>query len=262
MEARAASRNTSNQSHHLSSSPHLRQFVSSLIASIPHLASPSANPLKHLSPPIREKLLTLHALFPNELLPALDVLDRGLVTRLQVTASDHVDATNSGRQRRKKNQSHDHDDNLSPSYFLVRSAAQQQISQRNNHARSSDQHSTQYYEVRLNAWTCSCPGFAFAAFPAATATATATALGESAIELPPPLRHVGSPKLNSTSSTFMSGMNVNCFFGGVTRGSDLPVCKHLLACVLAEHCQMMAHLVEERAVSVEEMAGWAAGWGD
>jgi hypothetical protein len=51
-------------------------------------------------------------------------------------------------------------------------------------------------------------------------------------------------------------------FGGLTLGTDTPVCKHLLACVLVEHCAGFAHLVEERNVSIEELAGWAAGWGD
>lgn len=36
------------------------------------------------------------------------------------------------------------------------------------------------------------------------------------------------------------------------------VCKHLLACVLAER---IGGYVEEREVVREEMAGWAAGWG-
>jgi hypothetical protein len=51
-------------------------------------------------------------------------------------------------------------------------------------------------------------------------------------------------------------------FGGLTRGDDMPVCKHLLACILVEYCGLFADFVEEREVSVEEFAGWAAGWGD
>jgi hypothetical protein len=51
-------------------------------------------------------------------------------------------------------------------------------------------------------------------------------------------------------------------FGGLTLGSDMPVCKHLLACVLIEHYTSFASFVNEREVSVEELAGWAAGWGD
>jgi len=51
-------------------------------------------------------------------------------------------------------------------------------------------------------------------------------------------------------------------FGGLAKGQDVPVCKHLLACVLVEQCAAFKHFVVEKDVSVEEMAGWAAGWGD
>lgn len=51
-------------------------------------------------------------------------------------------------------------------------------------------------------------------------------------------------------------------FGGLAKGEDAPVCKHLLACVLVERCAAFKHFVVEREISGEEMAGWAAGWGD
>jgi hypothetical protein len=51
-------------------------------------------------------------------------------------------------------------------------------------------------------------------------------------------------------------------FGGLTLGNHMSVCKHLLACVLVEHCSLFVGFVDEREVSVEELAGWAAGWGD
>jgi hypothetical protein len=52
-------------------------------------------------------------------------------------------------------------------------------------------------------------------------------------------------------------------FGGVSLGAEMPpVCKHLLACVLAEKCKgVFGECVEERKVGVELAAGWAAGWG-
>ena len=52
-------------------------------------------------------------------------------------------------------------------------------------------------------------------------------------------------------------------FGGARLGNGMaPVCKHILACVLVERCEMFKAFVEEKEVSVEEAAGWAAGWGD
>lgn len=50
--------------------------------------------------------------------------------------------------------------------------------------------------------------------------------------------------------------------GGLSLGQDVPMCKHLLACVLAERGGMFGGYVKTREVSVEELAGWAAGWGD
>lgn len=44
-------------------------------------------------------------------------------------------------------------------------------------------------------------------------------------------------------------------------GEDVPLCKHLLASLLAERWDMIGEMVEERVVGREEMAGWAAGWG-
>ncbi|KXH33200.1 hypothetical protein CSIM01_07632 [Colletotrichum simmondsii] len=45
-------------------------------------AADAANPLKTLPPPHRPLLVTLHVLFPSLVLPALDLLDRNLVTRV------------------------------------------------------------------------------------------------------------------------------------------------------------------------------------
>ena len=51
-------------------------------------------------------------------------------------------------------------------------------------------------------------------------------------------------------------------WGGLMRDEgEAPLCKHLLACVLAERWDVAYGMVEEREVEREEMAGWAAGWG-
>lgn len=77
----------------MASLPHPRHFLTSLINTISDipLAQPGPHPLRHheQSNPLkavprshRPLLTTLHVLFPTLLLPALDVLDRRLVTRL------------------------------------------------------------------------------------------------------------------------------------------------------------------------------------
>ncbi len=51
-------------------------------------------------------------------------------------------------------------------------------------------------------------------------------------------------------------------FGGLLRGKGaVPICKHLLACVLVERCEFMGDLIEKGSVTVDELAGLAAGWG-
>lgn len=56
------------------------------------------------------------------------------------------------------------------------------------------------------------------------------------------------------------------FGGTLTRESarvSPPVCKHLLACVLMARCPGVFGAREEskRVVSVDELAGFCAGWG-
>lgn len=43
--------------------------------------------------------------------------------------------------------------------------------------------------------------------------------------------------------------------------SSVPLCKHLLACVLAERWVVAGSMVGEREVGREEMGGWGGGWG-
>ena len=65
------------------------------------------------------------------------------------------------------------------------------------------------YEVRLDAWSCSCPAFAFKVVNVAT-----------------------------TSHVSDQGIDIQgrWSFGGLSLGTEVPICKHLLACALIEHC--------------------------
>lgn len=50
--------------------------------------------------------------------------------------------------------------------------------------------------------------------------------------------------------------------GGLAAGEGVPVCKHLLACALVEGAgSLFGGFVRREEVGVEELAGWAAGWG-
>lgn len=191
----------------------MRDFIASLISSIPQKGSLT-------SVEVKEELLTLHVLFTKEVLPALDLLDRGLVSRICTAPGDEESLAEAS-------------DRESQYIYYVRSSQQQPS---NRHfgpkLRHSNYDSTTHYEVRLSAWTCSCPAFTFSAFPAS-----------------PPRRDTA---LRPESSRL----------GGLTYGDDVPMCKHLLACGLVAWGCAPSGSVETRVVSIEELTGWGAGWGD
>ncbi|KAI9754305.1 MAG: tRNA methyltransferase, has a role in tRNA modification [Chaenotheca gracillima] len=213
--------------------PSPRAVVSSLFTQLASTQSgpvqqhrpPSTNPLKDLAPNARRIFVTLHCGFPNEFLPALDLLDRRLVTRLAYTPkSDDVDIVGTGASRDGNNV-----------YYVTSS----QSASKWRHQSVSTGAS---YEVRLKPWHCSCPAFAFAAFSSVS---------------------VEHDSLTEHHLWRTDGLTDRAV-GGLTPGEDIPpVCKHLLACYLAEECGgLFAGYVEKRNATKEEMMGWAAGWGD
>ena len=246
--------------------PSPRRLITNLISGLPRPQHEgSSNPLSQ-APGYKDPLLTLHVLFPNELLPALDLLDRGLITRIRVSQNTHLRGSGGTAQRLSGQQQdtaspgqmrdvmHSAVESVArvttlpsassqnPCTYYVRSA-QQQTSRGNSRFRNATYEHTTYYEVRLDAWSCSCPAFAFSAFPAISSSDHDTSL-----PLPDAQLDDHAPQ--------------GWFFGGLSLGDDMPVCKHLLACVLVEHSSAFAHFVEERSITAEELAGWAAGWGD
>jgi len=224
----------------------LTSLITTLATSTQH-SHGSSNPLSDASENTKSALLALHTLFPTDLLPALDLLDRGLVTRFILASESNTEQQDitptEEDQRQSQNQDPPTRKRKQTLSYYVRTAQQQKTSSRSSrsHATATVQGTTSY-EVHLTAWNCSCPAFAFAAFPA---------------ELP-------SEELNGSERTGYEGADgeAGWRFGGLTRGDGVPACKHLLACVIAEHCGGFEALVEEREVGVGEVAGWAAGWGD
>lgn len=284
-------------------SPSSRYFVTQLLDSL--AAPPSidqaiidkknadTNPLNDVPDATRKQLLSLQVLFPNEFVPALDLLDRRLVTRFRIcdeaelaaraTAAEQNDVVTvedvqmqntddtlpSRREDAQQEQAgtHTHTGNANestdqdePSNHTTTTTSSETYNLNTIYYVRSAQHrpsrfSTSYdtlttYQVRLTSWNCSCPAFAFAAFPAGQTS---------------PLSPVSStPHPVQQTENKAGHKSMDWVFGGITLGSDMPpVCKHLLACVLVERCKgLFGGFVEERNVSVEEAAGWAAGWGD
>ncbi|KAJ3520653.1 hypothetical protein NM208_g13622 [Fusarium decemcellulare] len=228
--------------------PSHRQLITALITSVsdiapsstsadalspsqpPPPAQASTSPLQSIPPSQRPLLLTLHVLFPNNLLPALDLLDRGLVTRLVRSANTGQDEpVNLGEVRSQDlGASHGVKDDV----FLVRSLATTLSRRTRDFSLSS-----KGYMVHLNAWNCSCASFTLDAFPSRPIPATEQT------QRPHPRDGEWS-------------------FGGVSldaRGDAPPCCKHLLACLLVDKWPgLLGRYAEERIVSRDEMAGIVA----
>ncbi|KAI9689493.1 MAG: hypothetical protein M1822_010144 [Bathelium mastoideum] len=141
-------------------------------------------------------------------------------------------------------------------------------------SRVVDREPARWYEVRLNAWNCSCPAFAFGGFPAGTqggVEGDEVSGRQGGREGEDEEEKEGEWDLGGRKVEGGDGGGVDegedrdgegrWRFGGLGSGEDAAVCKHLLACLLGEQCPIFRHCVQEREVSVEEAAGWAAGWG-
>lgn len=227
--------------------PSHRQLVTTLITSISDIAPstntgettssqppppaqpPSTSPLHAIPPSQRPLLLTLHVLFPNLLLPALDLLDRGLVTRLVRKYSGAQDEQPGGDGEPVSgdlNASSKPKDDI----FIVRSLAST-LSRRTRDFNLSSKR----YVVHLNAWNCSCASFTFDAFPSHPTPATEQ------MECP------------SRDEWSFGGLGLN------QSGDVPPCCKHLLACLLIDKWPViLCQYVEDREISREEMAGIVA----
>lgn len=252
---------------------------------------PPANPLRLIDARHRPLFTTLHVLFPSLLLPALELLDRGLVTRLVSPVGDDAAAAPAGafrlapqedggaRETRREDdgspQARDSTEAAtraaSPSVYLVRSA--QKPSRRPYGgggdaaaatsapatAATSSTSSQRTYVVHTSAWNCTCAAFAFSAFPPLAGAPTLLAPGRGEEE------HLSATAIimgDGEGDGVEGGGTGPCQFGGVSfdgcagAGGVPPCCKHLLACVLAERWgRGLGRYVARREVGREEMAG-------
>lgn len=228
-----------------------RGFVTELINSLSPPRTPDLsidNPLATADDNDRKLLLTLHVIFPNELLPALDLLDRRLVTRICVRSTTYDKVVHLGGVSDDTNA-------VEPcnTFYQVRSAQQKTTSSRFHDPVPAT------YEVRLTSYHCSCPAFAFAAFPPSPdsedneRTETSDTIIHSSAD-------VFATKFGPDTAV-PSGEASTWQFGGLTNDDGAaPACKHLLACVLVDRCPMFHGFLQERDMTTAEAAGWAAGW--
>ncbi|KAK3387261.1 hypothetical protein B0H63DRAFT_469660 [Podospora didyma] len=263
----------------------------------------SSNALRQVPIPYRHLIVTLHVLFPGILLPALDLLDRGLVERVILTTSSgssntavfhkteeikqEQDHDNHDRDEEKDDEEEERDENVA-GFYLVRSA-QQQSSRRRRRQEQQQQAEIQTpgqtsYVVRLGAWNCTCAAFAFSAFATPSpSTATRQALrggidggfargasdnsGGDLRAVDGTLRE--SSVSSAATSAAVAGGNssidekTHWSWGGMSssgcgEGTEetVPICKHILACVLGERwTAALGRYIVKRRVGREEMAG-------
>lgn len=240
-------------------------------------------------------LLTLHFLFPHELLPALDLLDRTLVKRLQYCEAPDPETT---RTRRlftdvdlmrgpgvdlRSVQQQSMISEVSPSHqtcinvakleiFYVQSAsATQGRGQAGGRFRNAwrGNATKMYYEVRLDSWNCSCSAFAQSQLKVLLQEAAST---HTKSLLPTDIN-----KSNGSVQVRASGLEADVVeaekhederqfvFGGLLTKPEMPVpiCKHLLAAAIATAApDIFAKDTEDMDANLEEFSGWAAGWGE
>ncbi|KAL3478003.1 hypothetical protein BJX99DRAFT_225299 [Aspergillus californicus] len=266
----------------------------------------SAFPAAQL-PQLKPLMLTLHCLFPNEFLLALDILDRGLVKRVNVGDKEQMEGQDEEENEDQietegRNLNIDaHASTPEEDFFFVTSAStipsapsvSSPFQRQTETYRYQNRWQEKGYEVRLQAWNCTCPAFTIAAF---------RGLG------PEPELDMSSPEPSSSSLSEARTEdedgkdNSNEAMEGVQNhgladeidvdahaaddsstsaysfGGTLPlhpesapaVCKHILACLLAALCPGLGPRGldggdggEGRFITLaqEEVAALCAGWG-
>ncbi|KAK0508108.1 hypothetical protein JMJ35_009192 [Cladonia borealis] len=288
--------------------PTPQTFLSSLLTTLP-----PSNPL-NTSPPLpptsRSPFLTLHALFPTLLLPALDLLDRRLLTRFILNppkpqpqnAEEPTIAANPNNNNAPQSHSAagtNKSEIEKKRRIRIIYYALSTTSTTSHSRRAADP--TTHYEIRPQAWSCTCPAFAFAAYnnnnPPPSPSLSPIPYDERNMDDGNQYRGNNSGSDASNRNDIQNEENDNDddeemldippsasaerenigvsgndkpgqgWWGGLMRvskggeGGEVPLCKHLLASLLAERWEVARDMVEEREVGREELAGWAGGGG-
>lgn len=211
------------------------------------------------------------------LLQALDLLDRGLITRLIEKDVDMNEEDPAGRAAGEESRQavfppqanihlppvpgpsntetssiagKDGSKGKGNSLYQVRSSQPPKSRFRDSAAAMG----SNIYTVRLEAWNCSCAAFAYSAFPGGESFGRPWALdgeeeGAAFYEMGR-VRVVGGEKEEEGEQWQFGGLSADGHDG---RG--VPVCKHLVACLLGERWNLLQGYVKERNVSRDEMGG-------
>lgn len=188
----------------------------------------------------KSALLTLHFLFPFDFLPALDLIDRQLVQKLHC---HHPERTE-----------------VAVDMFYVQSASAVIASSSRTGTKSGRFGNRNYaatrmhYEVRLDSWNCTCPAFAAATLKLIMSEST-----------PERQSGRGETRKQEDVARVDEDDRGTVLIGGVATKNEalVPVCKHILAAALCDTSpDLFGAGMKTREVNVDELAAWAAGWGE
>lgn len=231
---------------------------------------PQQNPFSTLSPTqlsqVKPLMLTLHCLFPNELLLALDILDRGLVRRFAREDQRELQRNCDLEENMAFSSSfppeissslnpvvdESVDERVEDLFFVVSASTSAP------RFTSTRQEEVKGYEVRLRAWNCTCQAFVLSAFRGD--------LG-SELDLESHYHDQRGDEVDDVHGNPTDAARGYCFGGTLSRGPTRlfpPICKHLLACFLLVRCPTLFGTgagTELYRISAKELAGWCAGWG-
>ncbi|KAL2863585.1 uncharacterized protein BJX67DRAFT_363331 [Aspergillus lucknowensis] len=237
--------------------------------------STSAFPSSQLTN-LKPLMLTLHCIFPNEFLLALDIVDRGLVRRIQTEDQavlvNNVEPEVEPQRRNGRGTKSTREED----FFFVTSASatsnNSSLSTSQPEAHQKRQWQEKGYEVRLQAWNCTCPAFTISAFrnlgpepssPLSPSESRSQSRGES--------RHKdegGTSACDHAGDADADVGRTNAYsFGGTLSlhpESAPAVCKHILACLLAALCPGLGGDGGGKRLAtlgMEEVAALCAGWG-
>ncbi|KAJ0423827.1 hypothetical protein BJY00DRAFT_277502 [Aspergillus carlsbadensis] len=232
---------------------------------------------------LKPLMLTLHCIFPNELLLALDIIDRGLVRRVltedtTVPAKREPEISETEHQKKSKS---DSSSTWKEDFFFVTSASTTSNRQlRSNTQPKPHQQNhwqTKGYEVRLQAWSCTCAAFTLSTFRN-LGPEPSSPLSPSPERLKSGVNERVDDKSPSSTSDHAGEVGAQADadvddIGAYPLGGTLPmhpesspaVCKHILACLLVAKCPGLGGKSggggRFAALRMGEVAALCAGWG-
>ncbi|KAL4868214.1 hypothetical protein BDV12DRAFT_104988 [Aspergillus spectabilis] len=255
----------------------------------------SAFPTSQLTS-IKPLMLTLHCIFPNEFLLALDILDRGLVRRVRTRYMNqsedqdndkfNIDTPIEDSTALRTKQTQQENFFFVTSASIILSTIPYPASQIRNHPPPPKTWQEKGYEVRLQAWNCTCPSFTLSTFrdlgpgpssppPSSSSSNQIGDMDEDSNSIQD--QHdagdaIEKAKSNAIADADADIPNTTAYaysFGGTLPlhpESAPPVCKHILACLLAALCAGLGGWTEDGdgrfvTLDLEEVAALCAGWG-